>query len=197
MLGVPAGPVVTEAAAAAMAEGAARVTGADVGLGITGVAGPDAQEGVAPGTVFVGLHLPGEPASDPRAPCARRPGAGPPVRGHFGPGPAPPRPGRPLHLSLPGAAHRSTHSRDTLDPGIQGATLEGREVGQVKTDNGPRVLVVDDEPSIVDAVATSLRYEGFTVDEATTGRGRWPRPRTTRPTSSSSTSCCPTSTGSR
>jgi DNA-binding response OmpR family regulator len=30
--------------------------------------------------------------------------------------------------------------------------------------------VVDDEPSIVDAVATSLRYEGFTVDEATTGR---------------------------
>ena len=62
VLGVPAGPVVTESAAAAMAEGAARVTGADVGLGITGVAGPDDQEGVAPGTVFVGLHLPGEPA---------------------------------------------------------------------------------------------------------------------------------------
>jgi two-component system, OmpR family, response regulator len=40
----------------------------------------------------------------------------------------------------------------------------------VKTENGARVLVVDDEPSIVDAVATSLRYEGFTVDEATTGR---------------------------
>ncbi len=34
----------------------------------------------------------------------------------------------------------------------------------------PRVLVVDDEPSIVDAVATSLRYEGFEVLEATTGR---------------------------
>jgi two-component system, OmpR family, response regulator len=33
-----------------------------------------------------------------------------------------------------------------------------------------RVLVVDDETSIVDAVATSLRYEGFEVDEATTGR---------------------------
>jgi two-component system OmpR family response regulator len=30
--------------------------------------------------------------------------------------------------------------------------------------------VVDDEPSIVDAVATSLRYEGFEVDEAATGR---------------------------
>ena len=33
-----------------------------------------------------------------------------------------------------------------------------------------RVLVVDDEPSIVDAVATSLRYEGFEVEEAMTGR---------------------------
>ena len=33
-----------------------------------------------------------------------------------------------------------------------------------------RILVVDDEPSIVDAVATALRYEGFAVDEATTGR---------------------------
>ncbi len=59
VLGVPAGPVVTESAAVAMAEGAARVTGADVGLGITGVAGPEDQEGVAPGTVFVGLALPG------------------------------------------------------------------------------------------------------------------------------------------
>ena len=33
-----------------------------------------------------------------------------------------------------------------------------------------RILVVDDEPSIVDAVATSLRYEGFEVEEAMTGR---------------------------
>jgi two-component system OmpR family response regulator len=33
-----------------------------------------------------------------------------------------------------------------------------------------RVLVVDDEPSIVDAVATALRYEGFDVLEARTGR---------------------------
>ena len=33
-----------------------------------------------------------------------------------------------------------------------------------------RVLVVDDEPSIVDAVATALRYEGYDVDEAATGR---------------------------
>ena len=85
VLGVPIGPVVTEAAAAAMAEGAARVTGADVGLGITGVAGPDAQEGVAPGH---GLRRPPPPrraGPDPRAPGPRRPGARPPVRGHFGP----------------------------------------------------------------------------------------------------------------
>jgi two-component system OmpR family response regulator len=33
-----------------------------------------------------------------------------------------------------------------------------------------RILVVDDEPSIVDAVATALRYEGYEVEEATTGR---------------------------
>jgi len=33
-----------------------------------------------------------------------------------------------------------------------------------------RILVVDDEPSIVDAVATALRYEGFEVEEATAGR---------------------------
>jgi two-component system OmpR family response regulator len=33
-----------------------------------------------------------------------------------------------------------------------------------------RILVVDDDPSIVDAVATALRYEGFHVDETGTGR---------------------------
>ena len=36
--------------------------------------------------------------------------------------------------------------------------------------NAHRILVVDDEPSIVDAVATALRYEGFEVEEAATGR---------------------------
>jgi len=63
VLGVPTGPVVTESAAAAMAEGARRVTGSDVGLGITGVAGPDEQEGVAPGSVFVGLAMPEGPTA--------------------------------------------------------------------------------------------------------------------------------------
>ncbi len=34
----------------------------------------------------------------------------------------------------------------------------------------PTVLVVDDEASIVDAVSTTMRYEGFEVIEKTTGR---------------------------
>ncbi len=38
------------------------------------------------------------------------------------------------------------------------------------TENGARVLVVDDEPSITDLVALALRYEGFTVEKAATGR---------------------------
>jgi two-component system, OmpR family, response regulator len=33
----------------------------------------------------------------------------------------------------------------------------------------PKVLIVDDEPAIVDALSTVFRYEGFTVDEAITG----------------------------
>ena len=31
---------------------------------------------------------------------------------------------------------------------------------------GGKILVVDDEPAIVDAVSTALRYEGFDVEEA-------------------------------
>ena len=38
------------------------------------------------------------------------------------------------------------------------------------TTTRPQILVVDDEASIVDAVATALRYEGFDVREAGTGR---------------------------
>ena len=35
---------------------------------------------------------------------------------------------------------------------------------------GPRVLVVDDESNITELVAMALRYEGFTVNTASTGR---------------------------
>ena len=58
VLGVPEGPVVSEDAARAMAEGARRVLGADVGLSVTGVAGPTEQDGIAVGTVFAGLARP-------------------------------------------------------------------------------------------------------------------------------------------
>ncbi|MDP1819937.1 MAG: competence/damage-inducible protein A [Acidimicrobiales bacterium] len=57
VLGVPPGPVVSEAAARAMADGVRRVLGADVGLSTTGVAGPTDQDGEPPGTVWLGLAL--------------------------------------------------------------------------------------------------------------------------------------------
>ena len=60
VLGVPPGPVVSDDAAMAMAEGACRVLGCDVAISVTGVAGPDTQEGVPVGTVYFGLCLDGE-----------------------------------------------------------------------------------------------------------------------------------------
>jgi len=63
LLGVMDGPVVCEEAARRMAEGVARLMGTKVGLSTTGVAGPEPQEGVAPGTVFVGIHVDGETTS--------------------------------------------------------------------------------------------------------------------------------------
>ncbi len=58
VLGVSPGPVVNEQVAVEMAVGARRVLGADVGLALTGVAGPADQDGVKPGTLCVGLALP-------------------------------------------------------------------------------------------------------------------------------------------
>ncbi len=71
LLDVPEGPVVCEEAAVAMAVGACQALEADVGLGITGVAGPTEQEGKPVGTVFMAVacgesveareeHLPGD-----------------------------------------------------------------------------------------------------------------------------------------
>ena len=57
LLGLPPGPVVSAAAATEMAAGARRVLGSDLAIALTGVAGPDDQEGQPPGTVFVGLAL--------------------------------------------------------------------------------------------------------------------------------------------
>jgi two-component system OmpR family response regulator len=44
-----------------------------------------------------------------------------------------------------------------------------------------RVLVVDDEPNIVDVVSMALRHHGFEVDAAETGAGALARVRDTRP----------------
>jgi nicotinamide-nucleotide amidase len=57
VLGVPRGPVVSEVAAKAMATGVRDTLGADIGLSITGVAGPEEQDGQPAGTIFVGLAL--------------------------------------------------------------------------------------------------------------------------------------------
>ncbi|MGY6502163.1 MAG: competence/damage-inducible protein A [Acidimicrobiales bacterium] len=57
VLGVPEGPVVSAACAEAMATGVRDLLGADVGLAVTGVAGPASQEDQPPGTVFFGLAI--------------------------------------------------------------------------------------------------------------------------------------------
>lgn len=68
LVGVPAalldaqGPVAADTAAA-LAAGAARACGADVGAATTGVAGPTPQDGHPVGEVYVAVSLPG---SEPR-----------------------------------------------------------------------------------------------------------------------------------
>ena len=57
LLGVTRGPVVSESAAGEMATGARRVLGADVGLALSGVAGPTEQDGMPVGTLCIGLAI--------------------------------------------------------------------------------------------------------------------------------------------
>jgi nicotinamide-nucleotide amidase len=58
LLGVDRGPVVSEEAAVQMALGAQRVIGSDVAVALTGVAGPDEQDGRPAGTLCIGVVLP-------------------------------------------------------------------------------------------------------------------------------------------
>ena len=60
LLGVGDGPVVSETAAEEMALGAVAALDADVGLALTGVAGPAEQDGQPVGTVWVGLAIRGK-----------------------------------------------------------------------------------------------------------------------------------------
>jgi nicotinamide-nucleotide amidase len=55
LLGVPEGPVVTEEAAVAMADGVRKLLGSDIGLATTGVAGPEEAEGQPVGTVCLAV----------------------------------------------------------------------------------------------------------------------------------------------
>jgi len=56
VLEVPDVPVVSEPAAIALAEGVARLLGADLTIAVTGVGGPEPQDGVAPGTVWMARY---------------------------------------------------------------------------------------------------------------------------------------------
>jgi nicotinamide-nucleotide amidase len=56
VLDVPEGPVVSERAVRAMAEHVTELLGADVGLAVTGVAGPAPQDDQPPGTVWIATH---------------------------------------------------------------------------------------------------------------------------------------------
>ena len=58
VLGVERGPVVSEEAAAQMARGAQRVLGCDIALALTGVAGPDEQDGRPVGTLCAAVVMP-------------------------------------------------------------------------------------------------------------------------------------------
>ena len=60
VLGAPEGPVVTPQTAAAMARGVARLMAADVAVAVTGVGGPDDEEGHPAGTVWFGVAVDGE-----------------------------------------------------------------------------------------------------------------------------------------
>jgi nicotinamide-nucleotide amidase len=59
VLGVGEGPVVSETAARQMAHGVRERLGSDIGLSLTGVAGPTEQDGQPVGTLYVGLVGPG------------------------------------------------------------------------------------------------------------------------------------------
>ncbi len=59
VLGVTAGSVISAECVSQMAEGAQRVLGCDVAVAVTGVAGPDEQDGQPVGTVWFGVAVPG------------------------------------------------------------------------------------------------------------------------------------------
>lgn len=63
LLGIGDAPAVSEPSARAMAANAAKLLGADVGVAVTGVGGPDPQDGVPAGTVWIGTAVDGAVAA--------------------------------------------------------------------------------------------------------------------------------------
>jgi nicotinamide-nucleotide amidase len=82
VLGVSVGPVVTEQAARQMATGVAGLLAADLAIAVTGVGGPEDEEGLPAGTVWLAvyyrdvtstrlLHLDGDPKRICDQTCSR------------------------------------------------------------------------------------------------------------------------------
>ncbi len=60
LLGAPDVPAVSEEMVKAMAEGVCTTLGADVGVAVSGVAGPEPHEGLDPGAIWIAIHLNGK-----------------------------------------------------------------------------------------------------------------------------------------
>ena len=60
LLGIGDAPVVSEAAARFMAARVAELLSADVAIAVTGVGGPDPEDGIPPGTVWIATYSLGE-----------------------------------------------------------------------------------------------------------------------------------------
>ena len=63
LLGVSAASVLSPQCARELATGVARLLGADVAVAVTGVGGPDSEEGLPPGTVYAAVCV-GEEVTD-------------------------------------------------------------------------------------------------------------------------------------
>lgn len=66
VLGVKKGDVVSRECAAQMAEGVAKLTGAEMGIAVTGVGGPAAENGHPAGTVFIAVSVKGDTVVEQR-----------------------------------------------------------------------------------------------------------------------------------
>jgi hypothetical protein len=91
--------------------------------------------------------------------------------------PSPPAPRRRLSRHA-GARRLMIYSR-TPQGALRKLQASGPKMDREMETNGRphRVLVVDDEPNIVDVVSMALRFQGFAVESAGTGATRSPRSR--------------------